>query len=417
MQSNNSSWRYGMLIFLGLWLIATAFSFTSNSSLIFGSDIICGILLILLGLYALYSHHTWPFWAMAAVGIWLQFAPLVFWAPEAVSYINNTLIGVLAITFSLLIPFQNSSFADNPHGWTFNPSAWHQRLPTIILCTLCWFLARYMAAYQLGYLDHIWDPVFGSEGTLQVITSPLSKSFPISDAGLGALVYTLEMLLGCKGGPNRWHAMPWIVLAFGLLVVPAGLVSILLIISQPIIVGHWCFWCLLTALFMLFMIAFTIDEVIAVIQYLIEIKRENKLSLWSVFWEGGSSPANPSNALSKNKIVGVSYPWNLALSFIIGIWILFSAPYFHYEGHPAMLFSILGALTVTFTVFSFSEALRSLRLINILFGLLLLLTVYHITGHTYGSINGVICGLALIILSFPKGEIRQSYGPWNKYII
>ena len=144
-----------------------------------------------------------------------------------------------------------------------------------------------MAAYQLGYIPEIWDPVFGHEGTLQVITSALSRSFPVSDAGLGAALYGIEALCVWKGGCARWYTSPAFVLFFGVLVIPVGCVSTLLIISQPIVVGHWCFWCLLTAVCMLCMIALAIDEVYAAIQFLVRTRQVDPHDFWRTFWHGG----------------------------------------------------------------------------------------------------------------------------------
>lgn len=39
-----------------------------------------------------------------AVGVWLLFAPLFFWAPSAAVYANDTLVGALVITRSILVP-------------------------------------------------------------------------------------------------------------------------------------------------------------------------------------------------------------------------------------------------------------------------------------------------------------------------
>src|ERR687897_3053011 len=89
------------------------------------------------------------------------------------------------------------------------------------------------------------------------------------------------------GGRNRWRTMPWMVLMFGVLVVPLGVVSIVLIILQPVAVGAWCTLCLITAAAMLIMIAPAIDEVVAMGQFLIGARREGK-PFWRTFWVGGT---------------------------------------------------------------------------------------------------------------------------------
>jgi len=56
----------------------------------------------------------------------------------------------------------------------------------VFLAMIGFFLSRYMAAFQLGHISYPWDPFFG-ESTRRVLTSDISKAFPVSDAGLGAL--------------------------------------------------------------------------------------------------------------------------------------------------------------------------------------------------------------------------------------
>ena len=43
-------------------------------------------------------------WLTAAVAFWLFFAPLVFWSPTPATYLMDTLIGSLLITFAILVP-------------------------------------------------------------------------------------------------------------------------------------------------------------------------------------------------------------------------------------------------------------------------------------------------------------------------
>ena len=316
-------WTRFVMIAVGIWLMVTPATFNAHSVLMSTNDIVCGLAVVVLSFLALSPYRLWAPWSICAIGVWLQLAPLVFWAPNAVSYLNDTATGSVLILLSLVIPGTPGGVeqegAEIPPGWSYNPSSWGQRLPVILFAYLAWLSARYMAAYQLGYIDTIWDPLF-EDGTRNVITSPLSQSFPISDAGLGAFVYTMEVLMGFKGRTRRWYTMPWIVLLFGIMVVPAGLVSILLIMLQPLIVGYWCTWCLFTALCMLFMIALTVDEVVAVCQYLVAVKQQKK-PFWKIFWKGGGfqkgdldtrSPgiSEPFIKAFSGMFWGVTFPWN-----------------------------------------------------------------------------------------------------------
>ncbi len=79
-----------------------------------------------------------------------------------------------------------------PPGWSYNPSAWTQRLPIIFLALVGLLIARYLSAYQLGQIDSVWEPFFpglpddpAKNGTEAVITSSVSEAFPLQDAALG----------------------------------------------------------------------------------------------------------------------------------------------------------------------------------------------------------------------------------------
>lgn len=109
---------------------------------------------------------------------------------------------------------------------------------------------------------------------------------PIPDAALGAFGYLLDAVTGVIGGRQRWRTMPWIVVIFGLAVGPLGLVSVMLVIFQPVLFDAWCTLCLASAVISLVMIGPAMDEFLASLQYL---KRQHAhgRSLWHAFW--GSS--------------------------------------------------------------------------------------------------------------------------------
>ena len=39
-----------------------------------------------------------------------------------------------------------------PTGWSYNPSAWPQRVPIIVLALIGAAIASYLAAYQFGWI-------------------------------------------------------------------------------------------------------------------------------------------------------------------------------------------------------------------------------------------------------------------------
>jgi uncharacterized membrane protein len=169
-----------------------------------------------------------------------------------------------------------------PPGWNYNPSSWPQRVPLIIIGFLGFCIAMYLASYQLHIVNKIWDPFF-SDGTEQVLNSKLSQKFPIPDALLGAFGYLLDVVTGVIGGIDRWKTKPWIVILFGLAVGPLGLVSILLVVSQPVIIGYWCTLCLCSAVISVVMISPAMDEFLASLQYLQRV-HHRRLSVWKAFW-------------------------------------------------------------------------------------------------------------------------------------
>ncbi len=426
---NKMIWtRFGMIV-LGLWLLMSPESFGYIHAPLRYSDWISGGLLILFGFMSMKRNWCGWIWGGCLVGIWLQFAPLAFWAQESVIYVNDTLIGVLAIAFCVLVPLRPQQFDIGPQippGWTYNPSAWSQRIPVIFFAIVGWFLARYMAAFQLHYIDYVWDPFFGM-GTEKVITSLISKEFPVPDAGLGAMAYSLEAIMGAKGGVRRWHTMPWIVVVFGILVVPLGFISITLVMLQPIAVGAWCGLCLIIAACMLVMLALTVDEVLAVCQYLHRVRREKK-KFWRIFFRGSEYSEDsvdtraPTFNQSPWKIIkgmfwGVRIQWNLLITALIGAWLLFANNIIGFHGVLADNTDVCGALIVVFSIISLAEVIRPVRFVNMLVALWFGISVFVLPGATpFLMWHAVIVAVVVIMLSIFRGRIKEKYGNWDRKI-
>ncbi len=429
-------WTNFTVISLGVWLITSPFTFGYTSAAMIWSDVISGALLVFFSALALWPRFDFVGrWSVALVGGWLQFAPLVFWAPTAAAYLNDTLVGVVAITLSILVPMMPGMAhhmemmkpgPEVPPGWSYNPSSWHQRAPMIGLAFIGWLASRYLAAFQLGYINTVWDPFFG-DGTVKVLTSDVSKMFPISDAGLGAAAYTIEMLMGWMGGKDRWRTMPWMVTFFFILVVPLGVVSIVLVMLQPLAVGAWCSICLFTALVMLFMIPVAVDEVVAMGQFLRASKRKGK-SLWRTFWVGGTldeinedkrTPkyGAPASEMIGPMVWGVTAPWNLVLSAALGIWLMFAPAFFGTQGGAADSDHLVGALITTVAVIAMAEVIRAGRFLNVLLGGWIIAAPWLVAGASNSARwNDVIIGALIIALSIPRGSIRERYAAWDRMI-
>ena len=418
-------WPQYPIIILGLWLIASPFTFGYQGTVMMWSDIASGVLLIGFATGVLVFRSGWANYANGFVGLWLLFAPIVFWAPTAAAYLNDTLVGILVITFSVLIVMRmEMSGPDVPPGWTYNPSTGAQRAPIIAAGLIGFFFSSHMAAFQLGYIDVVWDPVFG-RGTVDVLTSDVSQAFPVSDAGLGAVAYAVETLMGFMGDKRRWRTMPWMVTFFGIVVIPLGFVQIVLIILQPVAVGAWCTLCLLSALAMLFMIALTVDEVVAMGQFLARRRRHGE-SLWHAFWMGGRIPEDEEGVEDAMRsdtgsfwsmFWGVSFPWALLVALALGLWLMLSPTLFGTEAIMADSSHLVGALVVTFAVIAMGEPARAVRFINIPIGAWILVAPWLLPGAPpVAAWNSVIVGALLMLVSIPRGPVKDRYGSWDQYI-
>ena len=428
----DSLWASFVNLILGIWLMTSppALGYGGDLAL---SDYASGALIIVFSVLAFVpSLNTYARWAVCFVGIWLMFAPLVFWTPSAAAYLNDTLVGALVVAFAVLVTMMPGmdmlvmmAGPDVPPGWSYNPSTWLQRAPIILLAAVGFFASRYMAAFQLGHINDVWDPVFG-DGTRRVLQSDVSKMFPISDAGLGAVSYLLEILMGFMGDRARWRTMPWMVTFFGILVVPLGVTSIVLMILQPLAVGAWCFLCLLAALAMLVMVPATLDEVVAMIQFLVQARREGK-SLWRTFWLGGVIEGGERDGRltpfdwSRPQVMFSGWlrsNWHLLMAAGIGGWLMFAPDYFGTTGRASDSDRLVGALVLTSALIATAEVGRALRFLNILFAAWLLIAPWVLDRFATGAKwNDVVAGIALILLSLPRGRIRSRYGSWQPYIL
>lgn len=178
----------------------------------------------------------------------------------------------------------------------YDPSSMAQRRRIAAIAMVAAAISLYMGLYQWGLIDSVWDPVFGS-GTATVLRSSESDTMRrligVPDAILGAWAYLTEVVLCFAGSERRWQFRPWMVLLFGLDVIPLGMVSVALVILQGISVGAWCFPCLVTAAISLLLAFLAYDEVWACLRYLREIwRRERDPSLLrDVFLGRGSERA------------------------------------------------------------------------------------------------------------------------------
>jgi hypothetical protein len=169
-----------------------------------------------------------------------------------------------------------------PPGWDENPTAWPQRIRLVVLAFVGLCVAAYLTLYQLGVFAHVWDPFFQSGKVLNLL-----GRFP--DAALGVVAYLAEIVLSLIGGEDRWRSAPWTVLALGVLISCGAVVSVLLVVVQPVVVSEWCTLCLTSSLVSFLIFLWGVKEPLAALQHLQRVRRSGG-SVWTGLWDRGEEP-------------------------------------------------------------------------------------------------------------------------------
>lgn len=460
-----ANWTHYATMGLGLWLASSPFVFgiadasavpdavdavTSKRGLpsiewrsmaLAVSDMVTGLLITVFGFLSLLKRTAWfGQWASAFAGLWLFFAPLIFWAPTPAVYHNDMLVGALVIAFSILVPMMPGMSMDGmmdrkviPPGWTYCPSTAAQRFPIAVMGLLGLLISRHLTAYQFGHIDYAWEPFFAGSttdprnGTEEIITSHISEAWPIPDAGLGAVAYLLEILMAVMGTRDRWRTMPWMVMGLAILVVPLGIISIYFIIIQPVLLGTWSTLALGAALAMLIMIPFMLDEVIAMFQFLVWAKRRGK-SIIRTFFKGdaidsGSEYDVDTQAAPRLFAVdaarGVTLPWTLLAIVVVGIFLMLTRIFIGTTGSTANTHHVIGALVITVAVIATAEVARAFRLLNLPLAAWLLAAPWFAENVSAVELAvSTVAALAIAALSLPRGRrSKEHYANWDPYVL
>jgi nucleoside-diphosphate-sugar epimerase len=433
-------WAHFVNIALGCWLLSQPPLVGVAEPLLAWSEALLGAGVMVFATLSLSWRLAWARWVCAALGALVMAAPFLFWTSNGAAYLSDTLVGALIFGFAVgAKPEPGPSIVARasgpvvPPGWSYNPSEWTQRLPIIALAVVGLIVARYLAGYQLGTIDGVWEPFFtGSaddprNGTEEIITSHVSEAWPVSDGAVGAYTYMLEIVTGIVGSQRRWRTMPWLVLLFGLMIAPLGITSIFFVIIQPISIGTWSTLALIGAAAMLVQIPYSLDELLATLQFMRRRKRAGK-SLLRVFLFGDTdegqdeAPADTLNAgpvsvMRDMWLGGVNLPWNLALSGLIGFALLFSRLTIGADPDLANAHHLIGFLALTVISVAAAEVARPVRYLNALLGAVLVAVPFYYGTDTAGLAVSVIGGLALIGLCFRRGPVRGRYGAWDRIIV
>ena len=439
-EHSSHRWAHFVNIALGVWLVTQPPMIGVEEVWLARTEITLGALLILFASLSLSWRMGWARWICAGIGVLVMAAPFIFWTTSPAAYLSDTLVGALIFGFAICTrpevgpsPLAAATGPEMPPGWSFNPSSWTQRIPIILLALVGLQVSRYLAAYQLGHVDGVWEPFFmGSpadprNGTEEIITSHVSEAWPVSDAAVGGYTYVLEILTGIIGSRMRWRTMPWLVLLFGLMIAPLGITSIFFIIIQPVVIGTWSTLALIGAAAMLIQIPYSLDELLATLQFMRRRVKAGR-SWLRVFLFGDTDEgradaladefdARPNVVLREMWTGGVSLPWNLAAAALVGLWLMLTRLTLGAEGDMANADHVIGALALTVISLAAAEMARPLRFLLIPLGAALLITPFVYDANTAQTIAGIASGLALIALSLRRGVIRERYGEWQKMIV
>ena len=448
-KGEHSAWRWAHMVNIGLggWLLTQPLLLDVQEPGLRGSEMTLGLMLMIAASFALSWRAVWARWLCAGIGAAVMAVPFLWSTGHAAAYLSDTLVGALVFGLAVCSKPEPGSSAvaaltgpSVPPGWSYNPSGWTQRLPIIVLALLGLYVSRYLAGYQLGHIPGLWDPFFDGSasdprnGTEEIVTSWVSTALPVSDAALGGYTYLLEILTGLAGSRQRWRTAPWLVLLFGLLIVPLGMTTILFIVIQPVVLGTWSTLALVGAAAVLVQIPYSLDELLATCQFLRRRARAGKPWLRVLFLgdtddmavAGDARPAeNAGDEFDRSPVAvlravaggGVGLPWNLALAGVIGLSLLFTRVTLGAEGSLADAHHIIGSLVLTVVSIAAADVARPLRALNALLGVGLMSVPLLLDGSSTTTAVTIGLGLALVLLSVRRGPIRDRYGNWSRWLV
>lgn len=439
-QHRQFRWPHFLNLALAVWLMTQPRLIGLEPALYSWAEVVLGAALLATATLSLSWRMSWARWLSAGIGMTVMALPMIFITPNAAAYLSDTLVGALIFGFAIAAPPEvgpsitaRDPVPEVPPGWSFNPSAWTQRIPIIALAVIGIVVSRYLAAYQMDQVDGVWEPFFpGSaadpqNGTEEIITSKVSEAWPVPDAAVGAYTYMLEILTGIVGSRARWRTMPWLVLLFGLMIVPLGIVSITFIIIQPIVIGTWSTLTLVAAAAMLIQIPYSLDELAASLSFLRRRVKKGQSFLRVLLFgdtDEGRAMTQPTLEFERSPRPilrdmwggAVNMPWSMWLAGAIGVSFLFTRLTLGAEGGMADADHVLGSLILTVLAVAAAEVTRAVRYLLIPLGLGIAAAPFIYESTTLHLVVSVVLGLAVATLSLPRGRITESYGSLDRLI-
>jgi hypothetical protein len=179
---------------------------------------------------------------------------------------------------------------------------------------------------------------------------------------------------------------------------------------------------------MLVMIPFTIDEVVAMGQFMFERVRAGRPFWWTFFvgdtTEGGGpdrrTPQYGSPLVNQvpASAWGVSVPLALVASVVLGIWLMFAPAVLGGTAMAANSDRLVGAVIVTVAAISTAEVVRAFRFLNLLLAVWLLAAPWALTGGTAAMTwSDMASSVVLFAVTLPRGAVRERYATWDRWIL
>jgi hypothetical protein len=179
------------------------------------------------------------------------------------------------------------------------------------------------------------------------------------------------------------------------------------------------------------MVTLTVDEVVAMGQHMRTAvrRRDREGSAWKVFWLGGSAegcgpdvgpdlvelPERPRRTVVSG-LWGAGISASSAAVAVLGTWLLVAPSVFDVSirSRAADVAHIAGAAVIVFAVIALAEVVRTLRLVNTFVGIISAIAVWPTAAPARYRLAVVITGLAIGLLSGPRGRVRHRYGTWHR---
>jgi uncharacterized membrane protein len=108
-------------------------------------------------------------------------------------------------------------------------------------------ISMVLAAFEIGLVATIWDPIFG-DGSRRVLTSEPARALPVPDAVVGAVAYAVEAVLTILAAVVARRPMSGLIeLALGALAAAMAVAGVVLLVVQAFGLGTGCSLCIASA--------------------------------------------------------------------------------------------------------------------------------------------------------------------------